>query len=337
MRAAIYGAGAMGTVLGAYIARAGKQIDLVNRNRAHVEAMKKEGAHVVGTVDFVQPVSALLPEEMEGKYDLIFLMTKQSENREIVSFLKTYLSERGVICTMQNGLPEALIADLIGADNTYGCAVAWGATFLGEGKSELTSSPEALTFSLGAYGKADERLEEIKSYLECMGTVTVEENFIGARWSKLLINAAFSGISTFTGLTFGEIAKHKTGKRVALEVIQECIRVAAAANIKIEPIQGHDIENLLGYRGAVKKAIALFVLPIAMKKHAGLISSMLQSLRQGKKCEIDYIDGIVCDFGRKYGVKTPVCDKICALVHEIEDGKRQITTDNLSAFAELIG
>lgn len=336
MRAAIYGAGAMGTVLGAYIARAGKQIDLINRNRAHIEAMKKEGAHVVGTVDFVQPVTALLPEEMTGKYDLIFLMTKQSDNARIVAFLKDHLSENGVICTMQNGLPEALIAEIIGADNTYGCAVAWGATFLGEGKSELTSSPEALTFSLGAYGKADGRLGEIKAYLECMGPVTVEENFIGARWSKLLINAAFSGISTFTGLTFGEIAKHKTGKRVALEVIQECLRVAAAANIEIEPIQGHDIGKLLGYRGALKKALALFILPIAMKKHAALISSMLQSLRQGKKCEIDYIDGVVCDFGRKYGVGTPVCDKICALVHEIENGKRQISTDNLREFSALI-
>ncbi len=326
----------MGTVLGAYIARAGKQIDLVNHNRAHIEALQKEGAHVVGTADFVQPVSALLPEEMTGKYDLVFLMTKQRDNESIVSFLKDYLSERGVICTMQNGLPEARIAEIVGADNSYGCAVAWGATFLGEGKSELTSSPEALTFSLGAYGRADERLNGIKAYLECMGAVTVEDNFIGARWSKLIVNAAFSGISTFTGLTFGEIAKHRTGKRVALEVIQECIRTADAAGIHIEPIQGHDIAKLLGYKNALKKAVALFLLPIAMKKHAGLISSMLQSLRQGKKCEIDYIDGAVCNFGRKYGVKTPVCDKICALVHEIEDGKREITTDNLREFSALI-
>ncbi|MBQ9081373.1 MAG: 2-dehydropantoate 2-reductase, partial [Clostridia bacterium] len=236
----------------------------------------------------------------------------------------------------QNGLPEALISDMIGADNTYGCAVAWGATFLGEGKSELTSEPEALTFSLGAYGKADERLEKIKEYLECMGKVEVEENFVGARWSKLLINSAFSGISTFTGLTFGEISKHKTGKKVALEVIQECINVVNAANITLEKIQGHDIAKLLGYKNAFKKAIALFVLPLAMKKHAKLVSSMLQSLRQGKKCEIDYIDGIVCKFGKKYGVKTPVCEKICQIVHQIEDGKREITSENFNEFMGLI-
>ena len=63
---------------------------------------------------------------------------------------------------------------------------------------------------------------------------------------------------------------------------------------------------------------------------------MLQSLRQGKKCEIDYIDGVVCRFGQKYAVPTPVCDKICGLVHQIEDGARQISTDNLSEFINLI-
>lgn len=332
MRAAIYGAGAMGTVLGAYVAKAGKQIDLINRNRAHIEAMKKNGAHIIGTVVFTQPVCALFPEEMSGRYDLIFLMTKQKDNPKTIAFLKNFLSENGVICTMQNGLPEVLVSEMIGADNTYGCAVAWGATFHGEGVSELTSEPEALTFALGAYGKADERLDKIKEYLECMGRVTVEENFIGARWSKLLINAAFSGISTFTGLTFGEISKHKIGKKTALAVMRECIEVATAAGISLEKIQEYDIVRLLGYKTKIKKVISLFLLPIVMKKHAKLVSGMLQSLRQGKKCEIDYIDGIVCDFGKKYGVHTPVCDKICNIVHEIEDGKREISTDNLTEF-----
>ena len=103
MRAMIYGAGALGTVLGAYIAKAGVAIDLVNRNKAHVAALRERGAHITGTVDFVQPVSALLPEEMTGRYDIILLMTKQSDNARVVTMLKDYLAEDGVICTCQNG------------------------------------------------------------------------------------------------------------------------------------------------------------------------------------------------------------------------------------------
>ena len=331
MNCAIYGAGAMGTVLGAYIARAGRNIDLINRNREHIAALKEGGAHIVGTVDFTQKVNALLPEEMTKKYDIILLMTKQRMNGEIVAFLKDYLKEDGALCTCQNGLPEPKIAEIIGQDRTLGCAIAWGATFRGKGVSELTSDPAALTFSLGAYGKGN-HLQDVKELLECMGQVTVEQNFIGARWSKLLINSAFSGLSTVTGATFGEISVQKSSRRVAQAIMKECIDVAKAAGIRIEPVQGHKIDKLFDYKGKLKKALSFALIPVAMKKHARLISSMLQDLRAGKKCEIDFINGVVCEFGKKYGVPTPCNDKTVQLVHEIEEGKRPISFENISAY-----
>lgn len=335
MRAAIYGAGALGTVLGAYIARAGREIDLVNRNRAHVAALKEKGAHITGTVDFVQPVCALLPEEMTGVYDVIILMTKQSENERVVSMLKDHLAPDGAICTCQNGLPEPLVASVVGEERTLGCAIAWGATFHGEGVSELTSDPSALTFSLGSIGKGANHMEDVKALFECMGTVVVERNFMGARWSKLLINSAFSGLSTVTGGTFGEVAKIKASRRVAQRIIKECIDVARAAGIAIEPVQGHKIDKLFDYRGALKKAVSFALIPVAMKKHAGLVASMLQDLRAGKKCEIDHINGSVSAFGKKYGVPTPFNDRTVEIVHGIEDGKYTFSFDNIKLYGDL--
>ena len=96
-RYAIYGAGSLGTVLGAYITKNGEKIDLINRNRAHVEALRKNGAIINGTVDLKVPVSALTPDEMSGKYDVILLLTKQLLNKEVVTFLKDYLEDDGVI------------------------------------------------------------------------------------------------------------------------------------------------------------------------------------------------------------------------------------------------
>ena len=58
MRAAIYGAGSLGTILGAYISKNGGKIELINRNKAHVEALRKNGAKVTGTVNFSHPVTA---------------------------------------------------------------------------------------------------------------------------------------------------------------------------------------------------------------------------------------------------------------------------------------
>jgi len=124
MRSCIYGAGSLGTVLGAYITENGGQVDLVNRNKLHTQALKEKGAHIIGTVEKTVPVTALFPDEMTGTYDVIILLTKQLLNSEVVAFLKPFLSEKGVICTLQNGIPEPLIASIIGNDHTMGCTVA---------------------------------------------------------------------------------------------------------------------------------------------------------------------------------------------------------------------
>lgn len=116
----------MGTVLGAYISKGGGNVDLITRNAAHVEALNERGAHVIGTVDFTAPVKAFTPEEMSGRYDVIFLMTKQHSNEHICAFLSQFLAEDGVICTTQNGLPEPSVAQAVGSDRCLGCAVSWG-------------------------------------------------------------------------------------------------------------------------------------------------------------------------------------------------------------------
>ena len=118
MKCAIYGAGSLGTVLGAYMSRAGQKVELVNHNPAHIEALRKNGAHITGTVEFTTPVTAIFPQEMTGPYDVIFLMTKQLLNPQVVTFLKPMLAEKGVIVTLQNGIPEPEIAEIIGAEHT---------------------------------------------------------------------------------------------------------------------------------------------------------------------------------------------------------------------------
>lgn len=332
MKVAIYGAGAMGTVLGAYITKAGYDIDLINRNKNHIDALKTTGAKIIGKIDFTQEVVALLPEEMTAVYDIILLMTKQRYNTEIVQSLVPFLAENGIICTMQNGLPEPSVADVVGPNRTAGCTMSWGATFHGNGISELTSdaSRETLTFSIGKYGENDDtNFNHIVTLLNTMGTVTIEENFIGARWSKLLVNAAFSGLSVVTGNNFGTIAKNKQSRLLALEAIKECIDVGLAANINIEPIQGKDVVKLMNYNNPIKKSISFFLLPIAMKKHKLIKSSMLRDLQRGLKTEIDSINGTVCAYGKRVSVPTPINDQIVNLVHQIEEGKMDSKWDNI--------
>ena len=340
---AIYGAGAMGTILGALLTKGGLQnVDLITRNEAHVNGMRKSGATIVCEADgieIVQKVHALYPDEMTKQYDVIFLMTKQRYNEEILQGLLPYLKDDGVVCTTQNGLPEVSVAKIVGKNRTYGAATSYGATFLGGGRVALTSKIEAMSMEVGGYENDDEKAELLVEILTYAGKVTRNENFVkrtenlaGARWAKLAINAAFSGLSVVTGMTFGEVArKHKT-RKIALGILRECMAVAKASGVTLAKMQGHDMEKLLGGETLIKRMIAYLVLPFAIKKHKKLISGMLKDIQSGKKCEIDLVNGAVVAEGKKVGVETPLCQKIVEITHNIEDGLYEIDYQNADFF-----
>lgn len=238
-RYAIYGAGSLGTVLGAYITKNGGEIDLINRNKAHVEALNTKGATIKGTVNMNVPVKAITPDEMEGKYDVILLMTKQLFNTEVVTKLKDHLTDKGVIVTLQNGLPEPGIAEIVGADRTMGCTVEWGAALNEPGVCTLTSEPDSLSFHMGKMdGISDAQFKMVKDLLELMCPVHEEDNLIGARWSKLLINATFSGLGAVVGGVFGDVSENKAGQKVAVRCMKECIDVGHATGATFAPVQG---------------------------------------------------------------------------------------------------
>ena len=336
-RYAIYGAGSLGTVLGAYITKNGGQIDLINRNRAHVKALNEKGARITGTVDMTIPVKAITPEEMSGKYDVILLMTKQLYNVEVVAMLKDYLSEKGVIVTLQNGLPEPKIAEIVGAEHTMGCVVEWGATLESPGVCVLTSTPDSLSFHMGKMsGISDEQFHMVKELLELMCPVHEETNLIGARWSKLLINATFSGLGTVVGGTFGDVSEKKEARKIAVRCMKECIDVGHAAGVEFAPVQGKDITKLFYYTNGLKRAFATFLVPIAMKKHRAIVPSMLQDLCNGKTCEVDAINGVVSDCGKQYGVKTPINDRIVEVIKKIEKGELKAEEGNVRLFRDLL-
>ena len=336
MKGAIYGAGSLGTILGAYLTKNGFPIELVNRNEKHVKALQENGAHVVGTVDFTTPVNAIFPDQMKGPYDIIFLMTKQLHNPEVVTMLKPKLAKDGVIVTLQNGIPEPGIAEIIGEDRTVGCTVEWGATMTEPGVCELTSDPDSLSFHMGGMEAiTEESLNKVKEVLELMCPVDIEDNLIGARWSKLLINATFSGLGTVIGGTFGDVAGWKPAAKVAVKCMKECIDVAHAGGVEFAPVQGKDITKLFYYNNPVKQKFAELLIPIALKKHSSIYPSMLQDVMKGKPCEIDAINGVVCEWGKKYGVPTPVNDKIVEVVRKEENEGLRPMLANIQFFKEF--
>ena len=337
---AIYGAGAMGTVLGALLTKGGlKNVHLISRNLSHVNALNQAGAQIQCVADKITlniPVTAKTPQQMDERYDVIFLMTKQRDNADILQSLLPKLKDDSVVCTTQNGLPEESVAKIVGHNRTYGCVCSYGANRIGGGRVEMTSHLSAMRVQVGGYQNDHKKtafLQQILSFagkaIDSESFVAATDNLAGVRWSKLAINAAFSGLSVVTGLTFGEIAKRTATKKRALGVLRECMDVANALGVQLAPMQGKDMQKLLGGRGFIQTQFALFALPFAMKRHKKLKSGMLKDVLDGKRCEIDFINGIVCEMGAKAGVETPLCQAIVNLTHSIENGLHEITPQNV--------
>ncbi len=336
MRTAIYGAGSLGIVLGAYLSKAGVDVTLIHHRQSMVDALNAEGARVVGHAEMTVPVRAILPREMDGVFDVIFLATKQLDNARVAQFIKPRLGEKGVLCTLQNGLPEKELADILGRERVLGCTVAWGATLEGDGISRLTSSASSMSFGLGPWdGRWDERCDNVKKVLETMCPVDEVHDLAGTRWSKLLINAAFSGLGTVIGGTFGDCVRTERARHLTLEAIRECIQTGRAAGVTFARVQGKDIEMLLYWKTPLKKALALKILPLAIRKHAGIEPSMLQDIKKGKKCEIEAINGALCREGRRVGTATPVNDRIVEVIRRIEAGELRPGADNLKEFDDI--
>ncbi len=144
-RIAVMGAGSLGTILGAYLTKAGLKVDLIDANREHVDALNKNGATVVGSVEMNVPVSALTPDRMAGIYDVVFYMAKQTYNEAAFQQLLPHVGKNSIIVACPNGLPEAAVAEVFGEGRTLGAPVCYAATMIGPGVSKLTSvDPEKM-------------------------------------------------------------------------------------------------------------------------------------------------------------------------------------------------
>jgi 2-dehydropantoate 2-reductase len=321
-RIAIMGAGSMGTLLGACLTQTGLTIDLIDANSEHVDALNACGATVQGTVNFNVPVHAITPRNMEGVYDLVFLLVKQTHNKIAFEQLKPHLHAKSIVCTLQNGIPEHAVAAAFGKKRTLGCAVTWGATFLMPGTIESTVNKEKWSSTMGSLsGKITEGAREVQEILSLMCPTVFADNLMGIRWSKLLVNCSFSGLSAALGCTFGDILENEKALKCAQYIVRECIRVTDAQGIEMAPMaHGKNFKALMDFNTEEERLKTSWIYHELWGAAKSGKASMLQDLEKGRKCEIDAINGVLSKMGRKFGVPTPVNDNVIVLVKGKEKG-----------------
>ncbi|MFS0574454.1 2-dehydropantoate 2-reductase [Sporosarcina sp. 179-K 3D1 HS] len=341
MRIAIMGAGSLGTIIGALIADGGENVELIDINRSHVDALNKSGAKLSGFINKTIPVRAITPDELQGQYDLVFLLTKQVYNKESLAQLLPCLHAESIVCTLQNGVPENDVASSVGAERTIGGVVGFGATWKGHGQSELTTEWDIVkkyAFDIGEVnGELTPRLEKVKAVLDHVGHCNITSDIMGIKWSKLLMNATFSGMSAALGCTFGEVLSNKGAMESLAHIADETIKTAHSLGVRLATMQGKDMEFLeLKANESVQEKMEFY--HEVWNPHKNLKASMLQDLEKKIKTEINFINGHVSENGRKNGIPTPFNDLVVELVTAAE--QLQVVPDmsvNLEHFKRLNG
>ena len=338
MRTAILGAGALGIIIGALMTKNGKQVDLIDSYQENVDALNADGARVTGNLELHWPVTALTPQEMKGEYDLILLLTKQTANEMALPRLLPHLHPDSIVCTLQNGIPEDGVAAIVGRERTIGGAVGFGATWLRPGVSELTSTLEAVekfAFEIGELdGVVRPRLETVKEILSAAGGTTILTNLMGIRWTKLLMNATFSGMSAALGCSFRDVLADEKAMTCIAHIADETIKVCHGKGYRMVEMQGADMEFLeLGSKADIAGKMDFY--RKVWGRHNNK-ASMLQDLEKGNNTEIDHINGVVCRSGRECGIATPFNDKVVEIVKQAEARRTVTDFGNLARFDEII-
>ncbi len=339
LRTAIMGAGSIGTITGALIAKSGSQVDLVDSFQANVDALNQKGARIIGHMEETVPVRAILPEEMEGVYDLVIILTKQTTNDVVLKKVLEHIDGDSLVLTLQNGIPEYEIASYVGSERTAGGTVGFGATWLEPGVSELCTTKkvlDAFAFDIGSLdGKVSKRLLQAQELLNGVGNTIVLDNLMGVRWSKLLMNATFSGMSAALGCIFGRVLDDEIAIQCIAHIADEVIKSAHACGVKMVKMQGHDYELLeLSSNDDVNNKIPIY--REVWGQHYNSKASMLQDLEKGRATEINHINGLVCKTGRQYGIPTPFNDKVVELVKRAEAAKCVNEFDLIKEFLPLL-
>jgi 2-dehydropantoate 2-reductase len=330
----IWGAGAIGGTLGAYWARAGIPVLLVDIVAEHVAACRTRGLNIAGPIEeFSQVVPAVTPAELTGTYERIVLAVKAQATEAALDALVPHLAADGFIISAQNGLNEIVISARVGAKRTIGCFVNFGADWQGPG--------DILYGNRGAMvlGELDGRTTPRALEMHRLGTIfepeaVLTDNIWGYLWGKL----AYGAMLFATALTDDSMSANFADPRrlsVWLVLGREVAAVAAAHGVKSIGFGGFDPMLFAPGRPEYPQTAAVAWLADYTSKTAKTHSGIWRDLAVRKrKTEVDPQIGIIARLGRDAGVATPAIETLVKLIHDVEDGRKMRSFDTLKVLID---
>jgi 2-dehydropantoate 2-reductase len=335
MRSLIWGAGAIGGTLGAYLARAGDDVTVVDTVGEHVAAVTRDGLRVIGPIDdFTVRLPAFTPQTLDGTWDAIVLATKAHHTDVAVRALLPHLAAGGYVVSAQNGLNELAIADVVGAERTVGAFVNFGADYLEPGVIHYGGRGAVVVGEID--GRLTPRVAATRdSWRQFDPRAIVTPNIWGYLWGK----EAYGAMLFATALTNESIADAlamPAYRHLYIALAREILAVAAARTVRPEAFDGFDPAAYLATAPAGAAQGSLDALVAHNRRSAKSHSGIWRDLAVRKRpTEVDAQLGIVVTLGVEAGVPTPLIARLVALIHEIERGVRPQSIDALDALAAI--
>ncbi|MCD4737612.1 MAG: 2-dehydropantoate 2-reductase [Bacteroidales bacterium] len=328
----VIGAGGIGGITAAHISKAGYDVEVVDNMPGYAEKIRNKGIHVFGTDgNFNVQLDAYSGiNQVKGKKDIVLISTKANALPAIMKDVLPLLNSNSVVVSLQNGMCEDYLADIVGRNRVIGCVVGWGATAHAPGELEKTSAGD---FEIGLLdGSKVENLQVVEEVLSSTAPVKYSDNIYGTLYSKLIINSCITTLGAISGMPLGKMLWKIKIRNLFIEIIREAVSVGNAAGITItnyaEKINFYKIANDNTLAGRIKKHLLLLLVGYKYRK---LKSSSLQSLETGRATEVDFLNGYISKNAMRNNVRTPLNDMLISIVHEIESGSRNITDKNFES------
>lgn len=330
----IWGAGAIGGTIGAYWARAGIPVLLVDIVPGHVEACRMRGLSISGPVEeFRQIVPAVTPDELTGRYRRIVLAVKAGATEAALAALAPHLAPDGYVLSAQNGLNELAIARAVGERRTMGCFVNFGADWLGDGEILYGNRGAVVVGEID--GTVSERAREMHALLKLFEPDAVlTDNVWGYLWGKL----SYGAMLFATALTDDSMSANFADPErlpVWLALGREVAAVAAARGVTTLGFGDFDPAAFAPGRPAGPQIETIRWLADYTSKTAKTHSGIWRDLAVRKRrTEVDPQIGIIATLGREAGVATPAIETLVTLIHDVEEGRRPLAFDTLKVLMD---
>ena len=336
MKLLIWGSGAIGGTIGAYLARAGHSVTFVDRVKEHVEAICAKGLRITGPVDeFTVNAPAYTTDTVPEQYQTILLCVKGQDTEIATRSLLPYLSEDGYVVSVQNGLNEPVISELVGKDRTVESFINFGADYLEPGVILYGGRGAVVLGEVD--GRTSERIGELHTVFKDFDKdAIITDNILGYLWAKL----AYGAMLFATALTNDSIADALAAppyRNVYIAIAQEVLSVATAVGITPESFNGFDPH---AFMPGIDPSVAVGSLDdmVAFNRHSAKTHSGIwrDLVIRKRRTEVDPQLGPILAYGEQSGISTPLTARLIELIHDIENGKRSQSVTNLDLLKEIL-